>query len=741
MPVNLPAPRSLAFIVSLIVGVVSPVGVFSRPAESAEPPSDIALEVELLFWASMKDSQNPEELRAYIAAYPEGRFSSLARARLKALSRQANGESVPRIPPVSTQPQQNGVADSQLENGASSVMPTGVKPAEVFRDCEVCPQLVVIPPGRFEMGSNGHGDEEKPPREVVIPRSFGVGVYEVTVSEWDACVQDGSCARGPAPETQGRLPVPNLSWDDTQSYLKWLSSKTRQTYRLPSEAEWEYAARAGTTTRYWWGDETGVGRANCADCGSLWGGKAAAPVGSFDPNPFGLYDVHGNLWEWTQDCWNGSYQGAPGDGGPWLKGDCVSRVLRGGGWALNHDYMRLTRRNHYDWDVRYHLHGLRVVRELPAATTPGQMDDATPFETAILKAVKSAFSFTSEPTSSVPGKSLALDPVIDGLSGAESAATRAMESRVVDLIRTDLPQFQIEDLAASGSPYRYVVIGTFTGVNKERKSTGEREAFRICLTLLDREAGKVLGKARVFSQSAGIDITPTTFFRDSPAWAEDPATQAYIQSCQVTQQGDPVNPRYLDGIEAAGIINGAIKAYEKAEYEESRQLFETALKTKGGDQLRTYNGLYLASWRLGKRNQAADAFAKLVAYGLHMHRLGLKFPFEPGSTEFLIDSSSGGQAEIWLKQIAKEMLRHDDCFEIQGHSRRSESSLPSQRLSLQRAEYIKRRLAAEAPELSRRMMATGRGAEDNLIGSGTGDLRDTLDERIELRSVACPPSG
>ena len=131
---------------------------------------------------------------------------------------------------------------------------------------------------------------------------------------------------------RGRRPVINVSWEDAVAYTKWLSGQTGERCRLPSEAEWEYAARAGSVTKYSWGNEIGSNQANCDVCGSQWDGKQTAPVGSFDPNGWGLHDLHGNVWEWVQDCWNGSYQGAPTNGSAWESGDCSRRVLRGGSW-------------------------------------------------------------------------------------------------------------------------------------------------------------------------------------------------------------------------------------------------------------------------------------------------------------------------------------------------------------------------------------------------------------------------
>ena len=227
------------------------------------------------------------------------------------------------------------VRASELEEAVGSSWNFG----EVFRDCPECPELVVVPPGSFEMGSPSgeanRDDDEGPVHRVTFERPFAVGVYEVTFGEWDACVSGGGCG-GYRPDDEGwgrgNRPVVNVSWDDVKAYVDWLTGKTGEEYRLLSEAEWEYVARAGTRTAYWWGDDFGQNRANCHGCGDSY--RPTAPVGSFSANPFGLHDVHGNVWEWVEDCWNDSYDGAPSDGSAWESGNCERRVLRGGSWDV-----------------------------------------------------------------------------------------------------------------------------------------------------------------------------------------------------------------------------------------------------------------------------------------------------------------------------------------------------------------------------------------------------------------------
>ena len=210
-------------------------------------------------------------------------------------------------------------------------------------------------------------DDEKPVREVRIVAPFALSAREVTFAEWDACVSAGGCG-GHRPDDRGwgrgDRPVINVSWDDARSYVSWLSRRTGERYRLPSESEWEYAARAGSTSKYSWGNEVGRNRANCNGCGSRWDGQRTAPVGSFAPNAFGLYDMHGNVYEWVEDCWNGSYADAPSDGGARLSGDCAKRVLRGGSWYVDPRYLRAAARNGSTAGYRNSGDGFRVARTL-----------------------------------------------------------------------------------------------------------------------------------------------------------------------------------------------------------------------------------------------------------------------------------------------------------------------------------------------------------------------------------------
>ena len=236
----------------------------------------------------------------------------------------------------------------------------------VFRDCDGCPEMVVIPAGTFRMGCvSGRDcfDDEQPVHAVMMSQPFALSKHEVTFEEYDRFtfpnqVEDEGWGRG-------RRPVMNVSWDDAQEYVAWLSSETGARYRLPSEAEWEYAARAGTTTAYSWGNVVGNNRANCKECGSQWDDRMTVPVGSFGANAWGLHDMHGNVWEWVQDCWHASYVGVPRDGSAWtVGGNCGPRVLRGGSWSNGPRSLRAAYRGGITTDIRNVDFGFRVARTL-----------------------------------------------------------------------------------------------------------------------------------------------------------------------------------------------------------------------------------------------------------------------------------------------------------------------------------------------------------------------------------------
>jgi len=226
------------------------------------------------------------------------------------------------------------------------------------------PEMVALPPGAFLMGSpKGEGfDDERPQRTIRLDGPLAVGKYEVTWEEYNICHYEGPCLAPPADGFGGgRRPVTNVSYEDAMTYAAWLTARTGRRYSLLSEAEWEYAARAGTTTAYPWGPKIVPGKANCDGCGSPWDNRSTAPVGSFAPNSFGLHDMQGNVWEWVQDCFASSYAaGQPQNGAAYLPKDCTLRLNRGGSWYTSPSRLRSANRLQAVPTDRFREVGFRV---------------------------------------------------------------------------------------------------------------------------------------------------------------------------------------------------------------------------------------------------------------------------------------------------------------------------------------------------------------------------------------------
>jgi formylglycine-generating enzyme required for sulfatase activity len=267
-----------------------------------------------------------------------------------------------------------------------------LEPGDIFRDCARCPEMVVVPAGEFDMGSELGRERELPITRITIAKPLAAGRYEITFNEWDACHQAGGCEKYPYDREWGRAdrPVINILHAEAEGYAAWLTKITAKTYRLPSEAEWEYAARAGSATEYWWGDEVGAGLANCRKCGTEWSGIKSAPVGSFKASPWGLFDVHGNVLEFVADCWADGLEGIPPDAAPRVTPECASHTVRGGAWYYLPKVSRSAARARNDARIFSYFIGFRVVREIadgeqmpppvepafpvsPAGKTPGAL--------------------------------------------------------------------------------------------------------------------------------------------------------------------------------------------------------------------------------------------------------------------------------------------------------------------------------------------------------------------------------
>lgn len=291
------------------------------------------------FWSDAKATGNKEAYEAYLESYPAGRYVNLAKANIARLTPPTLVAAVPSPAPIAVQ------TAPQISNVQSA--------GAMIKDCAGCPEMVVIPAGSFDMGSNEDGDS-RPVHQVTL-KEFLMGKTEVTLGQWKTVM-------GYAPQYPSKCgdycPV-SVSWDDAQLFTRQLSQSTGKKYRLPSESEWEYAARAGSRTTWSFGDNE-----NSIQDHAWYSGQRttmASPVALKRPNSFGLFDMHGNEWEWTEDCWNSNYSGAPTDGSAWTKGNCSRRVARGGSWRSAKQDLRSAYRNAFT-STSQQINGFRVAR-------------------------------------------------------------------------------------------------------------------------------------------------------------------------------------------------------------------------------------------------------------------------------------------------------------------------------------------------------------------------------------------
>ena len=352
---------------------VPPGGAVSAPVAAGPAADEVA-------WSYLKSTTDVRALRQFADEFPQGAHRSEAQARIAALEQEAERQRMAALTPPAT-----ALPAPALAAPVGPLAPErerALKPKDSFKECEGCPVMVTMPAGSFTMGSPANepqrGPDEGPQQQIAIRQAFAVGRSEVSFDEWFACVAEGGCNAyrpGDYGWGAGKRPVINVSWTDAQAYVKWLSQKTGAPYRLLSESEREYVARGCTSpscpsTPFWFGKDISPARANYDWRYSYDGSAKAQPprrtvaTDASEPNPFGLLHVHGNVWEWVEDCWNASLAGLPNDGAPRTTGDCSSRVIRGGAWSDEPKDLRSAKRS---WEVEGERRaeiGFRVARTL-----------------------------------------------------------------------------------------------------------------------------------------------------------------------------------------------------------------------------------------------------------------------------------------------------------------------------------------------------------------------------------------
>jgi hypothetical protein len=360
------------------------------------------------------------------------------------------------------------------------------------------------------------------------------------------------------------------------------------------------------------------------------------------------------------------------------------------------------------------------------------------FPDAVTRAGKRLFEDAGGSLGSTP-RDLIIDPLIDGNTGAQTKSTVEMGAKLAAMVKAEYPLWTVKPLTReilSKSPL--LLIGTLTPVSTTQEKEATNDAFRIWLTVVDLKTGRIVAKTLDRATPTAVDAEPTPFFRDSPTWHKDATVNAYINSCQATSKvGDPVQPTYLIRLPAAAVLNEAIIAYTENRLSDAYQLYREASSVADAGDLRVLNGLYLTSWRLGKKEEAVAAFGKLVGAGIAAERLPLKLLFVPGSTNFVTTAGLPEQYPIWLKAVREQTLARDVCLNVVGHTSHTGSAEYNDALSLRRAIAIKERLVASVPALSSKLTTAGKGWRENLIGLGSDDLRDALDRRVEFQVVSC----
>jgi outer membrane protein OmpA-like peptidoglycan-associated protein len=364
----------------------------------------------------------------------------------------------------------------------------------------------------------------------------------------------------------------------------------------------------------------------------------------------------------------------------------------------------------------------------PAAPTP------VPFPEALQRAAADLFS-----KATIPGEriELVIDPLIDAASGAQSAATRAMQQRLTEIVQASYPRFVVQPFTAEVLARDPVVlVGTFTAIS-QAGNEAPPDVFRICLSLADLKSRSVVSKGVARATPDNVDVTPTPYFRDTPVWSKDQATDVYVKTCQGTPIGGRLDPAYIDRLGANALIQDGITEYEAQRFREALAFYRMARKLPGGDQHRVRVGTYLANAKLGRRDDAVEAFGDLVDYGLGTEQLSVRLLFRPGSTQFIDDPKTTEPYPMWLSQIATRVKQKNACLEIVGHTSRTGTPNLNERLSVARAQFIMDLLLTGMPDGASRMIATGRGFRDNLVGTGKDDASDALDRRVEFKVIGC----
>lgn len=370
----------------------------------------------------------------------------------------------------------------------------------------------------------------------------------------------------------------------------------------------------------------------------------------------------------------------------------------------------------------------------PAPVAAPALPPLLPYDEAVLRAAQELLTRAALPA----GERVAVvvDPLIDGISRAQTRSTQAIEARLGQEMKTRLRQLELLPFTATNlGQATHLVIGTFTPINQQGKPEGERESYRFCLAMIELKSQRLVSKTAVRALREKVDASPLPYFQDAPIWARDVSGEAYVRSCQALKMGEAADPAYVAAWVQAASLNEGIRAYNARQYREALALFERVRQSTGTVEVRALTGAYLANLRLNRGDAAAAAFGQLLDQGLQGGSLAVLFQFRPGAAQLVSERKL--PQETWLKLLAHRLQGGSHCAEVAGHSSRDGPEVINERLSSLRAEHVRKRLAEEAPALDKRLLAVGYGSREAKIGTARGDASDALDRRVEIRPLAC----
>jgi outer membrane protein OmpA-like peptidoglycan-associated protein len=365
------------------------------------------------------------------------------------------------------------------------------------------------------------------------------------------------------------------------------------------------------------------------------------------------------------------------------------------------------------------------------ATRQPESDVVLPFDRAIAVTTDALVQQTQKLSGLLnrgAKRTVVLDPTLDAGSGQQTIATQYLDRAALDRINRDVElevlPFNKNHLATA----QYLLTGTLT--------RAPQKAFRLSLALVDLKSGKVVAQSSALAAQDSVDMRPLPYYRDSPLLVRDEFVEGYVRTSS-TPVGEKADSRYLERIAVATVINDATSHYNAARYREALAQYRKALAAPSGEQIRVLNGIYLSLVKLGQPAESEEAFGQLVAYGIAHNQLGVKFLFNPGGTDFWSDPKVTSAYRMWLRQIARQGAKEKVCLAIVGHTSKTGPEAANDSLSLRRAIYIQQRLSAESAEMAERTRPEGMGSRQNIVGSGSDDVVDAPDRRVEFKIVDC----